>query len=362
MTDITQTRLYKLMKDLTERNGSDLHLTCNSIPFFRIQGQIIPAENDIFLEDQLIFELKILIGQRKFERFLERKDYDCSFGIKGLARFRINLLYERNNISCVMRALNNEIPSFSKVGLPESVQQLLQRPRGLLVVTGPTGSGKTTTLASALNWINLNYSNHILTIEDPIEFIYENKNCLVRQREIGEDTNSFSNALKAALREDPDVIMIGEMRDLETISLAITAAETGHLVLGTLHTSSASQTIDRIIDVFPSEQQQQIRTQLSSSLVGVISQTLCKSNDGKRKLAAEILVNNVAIANLIRESKTSQIYSQIQVGSKYGMQTLEQALIGLNRNGLISEDEAFFKCNKRNVMATLLGNSESGED
>lgn len=359
MIDITQTLLYKLMKELSDRNGSDLHLTANSIPFFRVQGQMIPAQNDFFSADQLYLELKLLIGQKKFERFLERKDYDCSFGMEGISRFRINLFYERNNISCVMRALNNEIPSFSKLGLPESVQQLLKKPRGLVLVTGPTGSGKTTTLASALNWINLNYSSHILTIEDPIEFVYENKNCLVRQREIGEDTNSFANALKAALREDPDVIMIGEMRDLETISLAITAAETGHLVLGTLHTSSASQTIDRIIDVFPSDQQQQIRTQLSSSLVGVISQTLCKSNDRQRKLAAEILVNNVAISNLIRESKSTQIYSQLQVGSKFGMQTLEQALGKLNKNGLISEDEAFFKCNKRNVMATLLENYES---
>ena len=199
-----------------------------------------------------------------------------------------------------------------------------------------------------------NHSHHILTVEDPIEFVFNNKNCLVRQREVGEDTSSFSNALRSALREDPDIILVGEMRDLETISLAITAAETGHLVLGTLHTSSASQTIDRIIDVFPTAQQQQIRVQLSVSLIGVISQTLCKTTDKQRKLAAEILVNNNAVSNLIRESKSSQIYSQIQVGGKFGMQTLEQALFQLVDEGLITKEEAFYKCNRPNVLTSLL--------
>jgi twitching motility protein PilT len=211
---------------------------------------------------------------------------------------------DRGKISCVMRALNTDIPDFSTIGLPDSVQQLLNRPGGLMLVTGPTGSGKTTTLASSIDWINNNHSHHILTIEDPIEFVFDNKNCLVRQREVGEDTISFSRALRSALREDPDIILVGEMRDLETISLAITAAETGHLVMGTLHTSSASQTIDRIIDVFPTSQQQQIRVQLSSSLIGVSAQTLCKTKDNKRTLAAEILVNNNAIGNLIREAKS----------------------------------------------------------
>ena len=257
-----------------------------------------------------------------------------------------------------MRALNTDIPSFSQIGLPDSVQQLLQRPRGLMLVTGPTGSGKTTTLASSIDWINANNAHHILTIEDPIEFVFENKNCLVRQREVGEDTRSFSKALRSALREDPDIILVGEMRDLETISLAITAAETGHLVMGTLHTSSASQTIDRIIDVFPTSQQQQIRVQLSGSLIGVISQTLCKTKDNKRALAAEILVNNNAIANLVREAKSSQVYSQLQVGAKYGMQTLEQALSAHVANGLITKDEAFYKCNRPNVLQGLLDSGE----
>tara|TARA_A100001035_G_C27630139_1_gene429617 strand:+ start:18 stop:791 length:774 start_codon:yes stop_codon:yes gene_type:complete len=253
-----------------------------------------------------------------------------------------------------MRALSTNIPSFSVIGLPDSVQQLLNRPRGLMLVTGPTGSGKTTTLASSIDWINDNFSHHILTIEDPIEFVYDNKNCLVRQREVGEDTKSFSKALKSALREDPDIILVGEMRDLETISLAITAAETGHLVMGTLHTSSASQTIDRIIDVFPTTQQQQIRVQLSTSLIGIISQTLCKTKDNKRALAAEILVNNNAVGNLIREAKSSQVYSQIQVGGKFGMQTLEQALYSHVKQGKITKEEAYFKCNKPNVLTSLL--------
>ena len=354
MVNLAETRIIKLMKELVKRNGSDLHLTGDTLPFFRIQGQMMPADSLPITSVVLKDELELIIGKSKFDNFIKNKDFDCSFGLEGIARFRINLFFDRGHISCVMRALNNKIPSFSTIGLPESVQQLLNRPRGLVLVTGPTGSGKTTTLASGLNWINNNQSSHILTIEDPIEFIYENINCLIRQREIGEDTKSYSNALRGALREDPDVILIGEMRDLETISLAITAAETGHLVLGTLHTSSASQTIDRLIDVFPPDQQQQIRIQLSTSLVGVISQTLCKAKDGKRNLAAEIMVNNNAIANLIRESKSSQIYSQIQVGAKFGMQTLEQSLSDLIKKGLISREEAFFKCNRSNVLSSLI--------
>ncbi len=352
-------RITRLMEELVKRNGSDLHLTGDSYPYFRIQGQILPADNNIFSDLDLRKDLSSLLGDSKIEKFESNKELDCSYGLQGIARFRLNIFYERGKISCVMRALNTHIPNFSKIGLPDSVQQLLNRPRGLMLVTGPTGSGKTTTLASSIDWINNNFSHHILTIEDPIEFIFPNKNCLVRQREVGEDTNSFANALRSALREDPDIILVGEMRDLETISLAITAAETGHLVMGTLHTSSASQTIDRIIDVFPTGQQQQIRVQLSSSLIGVISQTLCKSNDNKRTLAAEILVNNNAIANLIRESKSSQLYSQLQVGAKYGMQTLEQALAQHVKEGKITKEEAYFKCNRPNVLTGLLGIDDS---
>lgn len=342
------------MSELVKRNGSDLHVGGDIQPYFRIQGSILPADNQAYREEALRSDLIGILGEEKFNIFTKEKELDCSYGLEGIARFRLNLFYDRGKISCVMRALSTDIPSFSDIGLPDSVQQLLKRPRGLMLVTGPTGSGKTTTLASSIDWINNNNANHILTIEDPIEFVFENKNCLVRQREVGEDTMSFARALRSALREDPDIILVGEMRDLETISLAITAAETGHLVMGTLHTSSASQTIDRIIDVFPTSQQQQIRVQLSASLIGVISQTLCKTKEGKRALAAEILVNNNAIGNLVRESKSSQVYSQIQVGAKFGMQTLEQALSSHVNNGLITKEEAYFKCNRPNVLSQLL--------
>tara|TARA_B100000212_G_scaffold280589_1_gene220433 strand:- start:409 stop:1482 length:1074 start_codon:yes stop_codon:yes gene_type:complete len=347
-------RLTNLMSELVKRNGSDLHLTGNSCPFFRIQGQILPASSDVYSCQDLRIDLEKILGSKKLSVFDKEKELDCSYGLEGIARFRMNIFLDRGNISCVMRALNSEIPSFSKIGIPDSVQQLLSRPRGLMLVTGPTGSGKTTTLASGIDWINTNFAHHILTIEDPIEFIYKNKNCLVRQREVGEDTLSFSSALRSALREDPDIILVGEMRDLETISLAITAAETGHLVLGTLHTASASQTIDRIIDVFPTSQQMQIRVQLSSSLIGVISQTLCKTIDNKRAMAAEILVNNNAIANLIREAKASQVYSQLQIGGKFGMQTLEQCLAELVSKSVITTDEAIYKCNRPNVLKGIL--------
>ena len=346
--------IEELMKELVEKGGSDLHITADTQPYLRAQGNLVPFREELLEEEKMYEEFEIMLGKQRIDQFREKKELDCSYSLDGVARFRLNLFIERGRLSCVMRALSTKIPQFSEIGLPNSVQQLLNRPRGLMLVTGPTGSGKTTTLASSIDWINANHSHHILTIEDPIEFVYENKGCLVRQREVGEDTNSFSNALRSALREDPDIILVGEMRDLETISLAITASETGHLVLGTLHTSSAAQTIDRIVDVFPTEAQQQIRVQLGGSLIGVISQTLCKTLEGKRALAAEILVNNNAVGNLVRESKTSQIYSQIQIGAKYGMQTLEQSLAGLVNRDIISKEEAFFKCNRPAVLKDLI--------
>ena len=351
-----------LMKELVDMGGSDLHLTAETRPYYRLQGDLIPFRDDILIESSMYEDFTEMLGEKRINHFKEHRELDCSYSLEGVARFRLNLFIERGRLSCVMRALSTKIPSFGDIGLPNSVQQLLNRPRGLMLVTGPTGSGKTTTLASSIDWINSNHSHHILTIEDPIEFVYENKGCLVRQREVGEDTNSFSNALRSALREDPDIILVGEMRDLETISLAITASETGHLVLGTLHTSSASQTIDRIVDVFPTDAQQQIRVQLGGSLIGVISQTLCKTLDGKRSLAAEILVNNNAVGNLIRESKSSQIYSQLQVGAKFGMQTLEQSLSNLVKRNLISREEAFFKCNRPTVLRDLLSSFESTDE
>ena len=344
----------ELMKELVESGGSDLHLTADTQPYYRVQGSLVAFKEEALSEDRMYADFESMLGKSRINTLREKKELDCSYSLEDVARFRLNLFIERGRLACVMRALSTKIPSFQDIGLPNSVQQLLNRPRGLMLVTGPTGSGKTTTLASSIDWINSNHAHHILTIEDPIEFVYENKGCLVRQREVGEDTLTFSNALRSALREDPDIILVGEMRDLETISLAITASETGHLVMGTLHTSSAAQTIDRIVDVFPVEAQQQIRVQLAGSLIGVISQTLCKTLDGKRSLAAEILVNNNAVGNLIRESKTSQVYSQIQIGAKFGMQTLEQSLARLVEDDKISKEEAFFKCNRPAILRELL--------
>jgi len=348
--------IEELMKEMVDKGGSDLHLTSETQPYYRVQGNLVAFREEKLDAMSMFKEFRQMLGDKKIDSFELQHELDCSYSLEGVARFRVNLFMERGRVSCVMRALSTKIPRFSDIGLPNSVQQMLNRPRGLMLVTGPTGSGKTTTLASSIDWINSNHSHHILTIEDPIEFVYENKGCLIRQREVGEDTDSFTKALRSALREDPDIILVGEMRDLETISLAITASETGHLVMGTLHTSSASQTIDRIVDVFPTDAQQPLRVQLGGSLIGVISQTLCKTLEGKRALAAEILVNNNAVGNLVREGKTPQIYSQIQVGAKFGMQTLEQSLAVLINNDIISKDEGFYKCNRPAVLKDLLDN------
>ena len=349
-------KLHALMNDLVSRGGSDLHLTGDIQPYFRIQGQILPASDEKLSQAQLWKELTVMLGETKMDTFKEKKELDCSYGLENVARFRLNVFFDRGKIACVMRALGSKIPNFLFLDCPKT-SAAFESPSRPHVGYWTNRIRKNST--GKLDYgISTNHSHHILTVEDPIEFVFNNKNCLVRQREVGEDTSSFSNALRSALREDPDIILVGEMRDLETISLAITAAETGHLVLGTLHTSSASQTIDRIIDVFPTAQQQQIRVQLSVSLIGVISQTLCKTTDKKRKLAAEILVNNNAVSNLIRESKSSQIYSQIQVGGKFGMQTLEQALFQLVDEGLITKEEAFYKCNRPNVLTSLLDSAQ----
>ena len=277
-----------------------------------------------------------------------------------MARFRVNVYRQRGTYAACLRALGNSIPALDKLNMPPIVEEISRKPKGLVLVTGPTGSGKTTTLAALLDNINHTRSEHILTIEDPIEFTYKNVKSLIHQREVSEDTRSFANALRAALREDPDVILVGEMRDLETIQLAITAAETGHLVFGTLHTSSAAQTVDRMVDVFPPSQQTQIRVQLSTSLVAVFSQTLCRSNQPKpgsfgRVMAQEIMINTPAIGNLIREGKTAQIYSQIQTGANQGMQTLERALADLVNAGKVARSEALMKTGKPDELERLLG-------
>jgi twitching motility protein PilT len=286
-------------------------------------------------------------------------ELDCSYGIKGLARFRVNVYKERGCYAACLRALSSKIPNFDQLGLPDVVRNMTHRPRGLVLVTGPTGSGKTTTLAAMLDLINRTRAEHILTIEDPIEYVFPNHKSLFHQRQKGEDTKSFANALKAALREDPDIILVGEMRDLETISLAISAAETGHLVFGTLHTNSASGTVDRMIDVFPAGQQAQIRAMLSNSLIAVFSQTLVKKKNPKpgefgRVMVQEIMVVTPAIANLIREGKASQIYSAIQTGAKLGMQTMEQSLANFVKSGAVDLEEAMTKSSRPDELQRLV--------
>ncbi|NET54628.1 MAG: type IV pilus twitching motility protein PilT, partial [Merismopedia sp. SIO2A8] len=287
-------------------------------------------------------------------------ELDCSYGVKGLARFRVNVYKERGCYAACLRALSSKLPHFEQLGLPDIVREISERPRGLVLVTGPTGSGKTTTLAAMIDLINRTRAEHILTIEDPIEYVFPNVKSLIHQRQKGEDTKSFSNALRAALREDPDIVLVGEMRDLETISLAISAAETGHLVFGTLHTNSAAQTINRILDVFPSEQQPQVRAQLSNSLVAVFSQTLVPKKNPKpgefgRQMVQEIMVVTPAIANLIREGKVPGIYSAIQTGMKMGMKTLEQDLANYVKTGVISFEIGMSKSSKPDELQRILG-------
>src|SRR5262247_3914938 len=322
--------LPDLLKSLVDMDGSDLHIATNTPPQIRVHGHLQrlnlpdlqPADTK-----QLVYSVLTDAQKKRFEESLE---LDFSFGIRGLARFRCNVFNQRGAVGAVYRLIPEKIRSFQDLGLPAVLGNLSERPRGLVLVTGPTGSGKSTTLAAMLDKINTERHDHILTIEDPIEYIHQHKNCLVNQREVHADTNSFSNALRAALREDPDIVLIGEMRDLEPVEAALKIAETGHLTFGTLHTNSAAQTINRIIDIFPSGQQGQIRTQLSLVLEGIVCQTLLPKIGGGRVVALEIMIPTPAIRNLIREDKVHQIYSAMQTGQeKVGMQTMNQCLATL---------------------------------
>ncbi|MDB9525707.1 type IV pilus twitching motility protein PilT [Oscillatoria sp. CS-180] len=349
-----------LMEEVIERGGSDLHLSAGLPPYIRISGKLTPTDHEPMTPEacqRLIFSMLNNSQRKTLEQTWE---LDCSYGVKGLARFRVNVYKDRGTYAACLRALSSKIPSMDLLGLPPIVRELSEKPRGLILVTGPTGSGKSTTLASMINEINMTRPEHILTVEDPIEFVYEPIKSLIHQRQIGEDTKSFGNALRAALREDPDVILVGEMRDLETISLAISAAETGHLVFGTLHTSSASQTVDRMVDVFPPEQQTQVRVQLSNSLVAVLSQCLVPKANPKpgefgRVMAQEIMVVTPAISNLIREGKTAQIYGAIQTGGRLAMQTLEKALADQYKAGGISFESAMAKTSRPEELQRLIG-------
>jgi twitching motility protein PilT len=329
---------------MIERKASDLHMSSEAVPLARMSGDIQKIDGDrILSHDELHRILMEIIPADNREQFEKTSDADFAYAIPGLARFRANYFMDRNGIGAVFRQIPYEILTHEQLGIPKEVLNLCWLSKGLVLVTGPTGSGKSTTLATLIDYINTNRSDHIITIEDPIEFVHQNKKCLVNQREIGKHTKSFKSALKAALREDPDIVLVGEMRDLETIAIAVETAETGHLVFGTLHTSTAPSTVDRIIDQFPAEQQAQIRVMLAESLKGVISQVLCKKKEKGRAAAYEILMGNSAVSNLIREGKTNQLKSIMQTGKKEGMLTMNDSLLALVKSNAVDAKEAYVK-------------------
>lgn len=351
--------LEDLLQEVIDRGASDLHLSVGLSPVIRISGQLVRTQHSPLTKDECN---RLILGMLNNEqrRNLEQEwELDFSYGVSGIGRFRVNIYKDRGHFAAAMRTVVSTVPTLEKLGQPDVVRNICHRTKGLVLVTGPTGSGKSTTLASMIDYINTNRNEHILTIEDPIEFVHQSKRSIVHQRELGQDTRSFGNALRAALREDPDVILVGEMRDLETIRLALTAAETGHLVMGTLHTSSAMQTVDRVVDVFPPEQQQQIRTQLSNSLTAVFSQTLLPKYDKEgnlkgRALGQEIMVVTPAIANLIREAKAAQIYSAIQTGGQFQMKTMEMCLKELYERGEIRLEDALERTQRPDELKRLL--------
>jgi twitching motility protein PilT len=348
--------LQQLLKAMVDKGASDLHVTVGSAPQLRIDGDLVPFRIPAFgpIETkQLCYS--ILTDEQK-AHFEEDQELDLSFGVKNVSRFRANIFMQKGAVAGVFRTIPFKIRSFSELGLPPVIEELCNKPRGLVLITGPTGSGKSTTLAAMIDKINTERHEHIVTMEDPIEFIHQHKNCVVNQREIGSDTKSFKRALKSVLRQDPDIVLVGEMRDLETIEAALTTAETGHLCFGTLHTNSAVQTINRVIDVFPPHQQSQIRAQLSFVLEGVVCQSLLARASGQGRAAAlEIMIPNAAIRNLIREDKTHQIYSQMQIGQgQSGMQTLNQHLAQLVHAGTVTLEEASSTSSDPNELSQII--------
>ena len=345
--------LAELLELTVKEGASDLHLTVGISPIIKVNGKLVRLEHEILRpEDTEAYAREIL--QDAYEKYDAIGEYDTSYSIHGKGRFRVNIYKQRNSTALAIRVISLDMPTLDSLGYPETLKDICNLKRGLVLVTGPTGSGKSTTLAALINEINSNRESHIITIEDPIEFLHKHNKSIVNQREIGKDTLSYERALKAALREDPDVILIGEMRDLETISTAITAAETGHLVFSTLHTIGAAKTIDRIVDVFPPHQQEQIKIQLASVLQIIISQQLVETVDGDRNAALEIMVATPAIKNLIREGKTHQIESSIQTGSKYGMRTMDMELANLYREGIITQETAMSSAIDREILSRLL--------
>src|SRR5579862_1621635 len=349
----------RLLERMPELDASDLHLTVGSAPAYRVRGSIAPAQGEPELDaDETRQTLYGLLTSEQQKQLELNRQLDFAYSLPGVARFRVNVFFQRESLGAAFRLVPQKIRTLEELGLPAVLHTLAETPRGLVLVTGPTGSGKSTTLAAIVDEINRTRAEHIITIEDPIEFLHHHKRCIVNQREIGTDATGFADALRAALRQDPDVILVGEMRDLETISTALTAAETGHLVFGTLHTQSASSTIDRIIDVFPAAQQDQIRAQIAGSLQGVVTQSLLPTSDGQSRVAAlEILIPDDAIRNLIRQAKVEQIYSYMQTGSRTGMQTMEQALSELTVRQVITPTDALARSTRRGELTELLGRS-----
>jgi twitching motility protein PilT len=356
-----QTGLNDYLFDAIRAGASDLHITVGLPPMVRVNGEVQPLDYSPLTANvtrELVYDI---LSNDQRQRLENDWELDFSYTLPRTARFRVNVYFQKGTLGAAFRTIPQEVLSLHKLGLPRAVEDMTEKPRGLVLVTGPTGSGKSTTLAAMIDKINETKNEHIMSVEDPIEFLHNHKKCIVNQREVNQDTKSFAQALKHVLRQDPDVILVGEMRDLETISLAVTAAETGHLVFGTLHTQDAPQTVDRIIDVFPPHQQHQVRAQLANALQGIITQTLIPRRDGKgRVVACEVLVPTPGVRNLIREGKTHQIYSAMQTGGKFGMQTMDAALVELMRKGLISREEAEKRSSNPEELRRLAGGTSSG--
>ena len=353
-------QIDKLLETVVREEVSDLHITTMQPPVVRLDGRMVPLETKTLGPEDTTALMKSITPERNQQELQEMGGTDFGFAYGNKARFRVAVFKQRGHIGMVLRRIPTDFFTFEQIGLPSIVEELIQRPRGLFLVTGPTGSGKTTSLASMINWMNNHLDHHIITLEDPIEYYHDHKKSTINQREIGVDVPSFPEALRRALRMDPDVILVGEMRDLETISAAITAAETGHVVFGTLHTSSAQSTVDRIIDVFPTNQQEQIRTQLASSIIGILSQALLPRKPKGRVAAYEMLVVTPAISNLIREAKTFRINSSIQTGRKYGMILLDDSLFNLWKEDLIEEQDALAKAQNFGELKARIERAKKG--
>lgn len=344
-----------LLKKASEMNASDVHLTVGIPPIMRINGNLVPFGEDKFTPKEIEKCVKEILNEDQLDKYNEFGEIDLSYSLNGVGRFRINIFRQRGSSAIALRTVPLQVPTLDKLGMPQIIKDLTKKTRGLILVTGPIGSGKSTTLAAMINEINSTRSTHIITLEDPIEYLHKHKKSIVNQREIGYDTKSYASALRASLREDPDIILIGDIRDLETISIALTAAETGHLVLSTLYTMGASKSIDRIVDVFPPYQQQHIRIQLAAVLEGVIYQQLIPKADGNGRVAAlETMIATPAIKNLIREGKTYQIDSTIQTGGKYGMKTMDMSLVELYKSGVINYDDAMAYAVDRDIMSRMI--------